>query len=245
MDNLPVDRSVLLPPYMSENEVWQSLVKMVDQVLKGKVDDPTAWLAQLRYLWIEASSAADKINSGELLKIEDFEVPEKAILIKQSRQLGFDFQDSDLISAEDYQRIVRNLALFWYGKGRPNFIDFLGFVVNSQMTMKNLWSTAGPTWDSYGRMLPEGDPSIGAPMWKGGTWFPTSHVQLFLDPFQFANPSFNKLVNLFYAIANYNLVLDSVVLEGKAYIHSITSKEIADVVVAYPMWVIEQTIETL
>jgi hypothetical protein len=240
-----INRSVILPPYMEGVEIWEELMQIIDSVLKGKIDDPTAWLAQLRYLWIEASTAAGQIEAGQMLELIDFEVPEKEILIKQAAQLGFDFQDSDLIASEDYQRIVRNLAHFWYGKGKPNFIDFLGFVLNSQLTIRNLWSTQGPTYDTYGPMFEEGNAAIGLPIWKGGAWFPTTHVRLVFDPFKFATPSFAKLTNLFYAIANYNLVVESILLEGNTVIHSVDETTLARVAVAYPMWIVEQTIESL
>lgn len=238
-------RRALLPPYMEDIPIWEDMIQMVDQVLNKKIDEPTEWLAQLRYLWIEASTAAESIEAGQLLDLDDFEVPEKEILIRQSKQLGFDFQDSDLITAKDYQRIVRNIAHFWYSKGKPNFVDFLGFVLNTQMTIKSLWSTVGPTPDTYGPMLEEGDPGIGAPVWKGGVWFPTTHVNLIFDPFKFTSPQFAKLINLFYAVANYNLVVESVVLEGGTYIHSVDETVIARVACAYPMWDIEITIDTL
>lgn len=242
---MSVDRSVLLPPYMEDTVVWEDLVKIIDSVLNGKIDDPTLWLSQLRYLWIEASATAEKIEAGDLLDISDFEVPEKEILIRQAGQLGFNFQDSDLITSEDYQRIVRNLAHFWYSKGKPNFIDFLGFVLNSQIDIKTLWSTQGPTYDEYGPMLPEGDAGIGSPLWEGGQWFPTTHIQLAFDPFKFVNPSFTKLVNLFYVIANYNLVIDTVILDGNTPIHSVDEPQLARIVVAYPMFVIDMTIDSL
>jgi hypothetical protein len=240
-----MDRSVLLPPYMKDIQVWEDLIKIIDEVLGPNVDDPTVWVSQLRWLWIEASTAAAKIDKEEMLRIIDFEIPEKEIIIKQAKQLGFDFQDTDMITTTDYQRIVRNIALFWYSKGKPDFIDFLGFVLNSQMSIKNMWSTQGATWDTYGTMLPEGDAGIGTPIWEGGAWFPTTHVELVFDPFAFINPTFAKLTNLFYAIANYNLVLESVVLDGIGWQHSWDETVIARVAVAYPLIVIEMTIPTL
>lgn len=240
-----VDRKKLLPPYLEDFEVWQQLIESIDEVAKPAIDDPTAWLSQLRYLYIEASTAAEKITSNEMLSLADFEVPEKEILIKQANQMGFEFKDSDLITTEDYQRIVRNLALFWYSKGRPDFVDFLGFVLNTVIKIKTMWSNNAASYDSYGTMLPEGDSGIGSPIDQGGDWYPTTHVQLTFDPFSFQTPSFQKIINLFYAIANFNLVIHSLLYESSAYIHSIDSDTVGIAAVAYPMFVIEQTIETV
>lgn len=241
------DRSVLLPPYMSEVPVWQDLITIIDTVFESTVDNPTQWLAQLRFLWLLTSDAIDKVNSGQLLSTADFELPEKEILIKQAKQLGFDFQQTDLITSEDYQRIVRNIALFWYSKGKPDFIDFLGFVVEGVVTIVNLWSNSAdqPFWNMYGSFLEEGDPGIGSPVWVGGTWFPTTHVRVVFDPFKFDAPKLTKLVNLFYTVANYNLVLESVIMEGNLSIHSIDATDPANIIVTYPLIDIDMSIDSL
>lgn len=242
-----MDRSVLLPPYMEGVPIWQDLITIIDSVFESEVDDPTMWLAKLRFLWIQTSSAIDKTANGELLAATDFELPEKEILIKQAKQLGFDYEETDQLSSDDYQRIVRNIALFWYSKGKPNFIDFLGFVLNTACKVENLWSNSADAsaWNTYGTFLPEGDAGIGTAVWNGGTWFPTTHVDIVIDPFKFLSPQLTKLVNLFYSIANYNLVLREVVLEGNLYIHSVDDEQIANIVVAFPIVEIRMIIETL
>lgn len=241
------DRSVLLPPYMEDAPVWQDLITIIDQVFENNVDNPTQWVAQLRFLWLLTTDALTKVDSGQLLTIGDFELPEKEILIKQAKQLGFDFQETNLITSEDYQRIVRNVALYWYGKGKPNFIDFLGFVIEGVVTIVNLWSNKAtqPSWNTYGNFLEEGDPAIGAPVWLGGTWFPTTHVRVVFDPFKFNAPQLTKLVNLFYTVANYNLVLESIIMEGNLNVHSVDDPVTAFIVVTYPLVDIDMTIDSL
>jgi hypothetical protein len=232
---------------MEESPVWQDLITIIDSVFESSVDNPTQWLAQLRFLWIVTTDALDKVTTGQMLTAADFEVPEKEILIKQAKQLGFDFQQTDLISSDDYQRIVRNIALYWYSKGKPNFIDFLGFVVEGVITIVNLWSNTQdqPSWNTYGSFLEEGDPGIGTPVWVGGTWFPTTHVRVVFDPFKFDAPQITKLVNLFYTIANYNLVLESVTMEGNLYVHSIDDVQNANIIVTVPLVEVDLFIDSL
>ena len=241
------DRSVLLPPYMEDVPVWQDLMSIIDNVFAGNVDDPTMWLNKLRFLWIQTTTAIDKVNAGQLLSAADFELPEKEILIKQAKQLGFDFKETNLIEDGDYQRIVRNIALYWYSKGKPDFIDFLGFVLNKSCQLFNLWSTTNDaaSWKTYGTFLEEGDPGIGTPVWQGGTWYPTTHVRIRIDPFGFVTPKMAKLVNLFYTIANYNLVLESVQMEGTLNLHSIDTTDISTIVVTYPVYEIIHSADSL
>lgn len=238
------DRSLLLPPYL-QTEVWESFVESIDAVLKDRIDDPTVWLSKQRDTWIIKDTSEAKIQAGELLADTDFELPEKELLVHQANLLGFDFKEAELLSANDYQRLVRNLALFWYGKGKPNFMNFMGFVINSVITITNLWSTEGTQPGTYGEFLPEGDPGIGTPVWDGGTWFPTTHVRVAFDPFKFGSVSTSRLVALFYSIANYNLVLDRIDLDGFVFIHPVNDPEIANVVHAYPLIEITTVIETL
>lgn len=241
-----MDRSVLLPPYMEGVPIWQDLITIIDNVFESTVDDPTMWLAKLRFLWIQTTAALDKIASGQILAPSDFELPEKEILIKQAIQLGFSYQETDQLTSDDYQRIVRNIALYWYSKGKPDFIDFLGFVLNTACKVENLWSNSADAtaWNTYGTFLPEGDAGIGTEVWNGGTWFPTTHVNVVIDPFKFPSPQLTKLVNLFYTIANYNLVLKDVVLDGNLYIHSIDDPQIANICVAFPIVEVLMVIES-
>jgi hypothetical protein len=171
-----------------------------------------------------------------------FETLEKTLLVRQANLLGFDFADSDLLTSEDYQRIVRNLALYWYGKGTPQFVNFLGFVLNSVIQVRNLWATPGATWDTYGPFVSEGDPSIGTPVWEGGPWFPTTHVEVQFDPFKFGNLSQSKLLALFYAIANYNLVIERIILDGELYLHSRDNEQELRIVSLVPMWQIDEVV---
>lgn len=234
-------RRALLPPYLDDVEAWLDFANSIDQVWKDKIDDPKKYLAKLRDSWIIPADIQAKIEAREVLNLDDYALPEKEILIKQANMLGFDFRESDLLTDEDYQRIVRNLSLYWYGKGTAKFTDFMGFVLNSIFTVENLWTTQVNTPDGpqYGAFLPEGDPGIGTPIWEGGTWFPTTHVIVSFDPFKFASASIDKLLALFYAIANYNLVVDAINLNGTTFIHSYEDPEDANIVVAYPMFDID------
>jgi hypothetical protein len=231
-----MDRQVLLPPYMEDGPAWTQLVEAIDAVFLGKVDNPTEWLGQLRDTWIlTAASKTALEDETKIISNTGFESIEKNILIRQANMLGFDFVDSDLLSADDYQRIVRNIALYWYGKGTFQFAHFLGFVLNTPMEIVNLWSTQGLQYDTYGPFLPEGDPGIGTPIWEvGGTWFPTTHVNLQIDASTFADVSFPRIVALFYSIANYNLVLNAIDFIASIYIHSVDEVELARIVVAVP-----------
>lgn len=238
-------RRTLLPPYLDDVQAWLDLADCIDEVWLDEIDDPKKFLARLRDAWIVPNATMTKIEANEILDLNDFSEPEREILIKQANMIGFDFREADLITDEDYQRITRNLSLYWYGKGTEQFIDFMGFVLNCVMTVVNLWSEETVTSEGpqYGPFLEEGDPGIGTPVYEpGGTWFPTTHVRVAFDPFKFASVAFNKMIALFYAIANYNLVVDALVFDGVTFIHSHDDDEVANIMVAYPLIEIERLI---
>jgi hypothetical protein len=239
-------RSTLLPPYLEDSPAWAELTDSIDAVFGPRIDDPTVWLSRLRDTWILQPSVEESLaETSQIIASTDFETVEKNILIRQANMLGFDLDNSDILTSEDYQRIVRNIANYWYSKGTPHLQNFLGFVLDSIITITNLWSVQGPSYDKYGTFLPEGDPGIGTPVWEpGGTWFPTTHVQLTSDPFRFATFSVEKITDLFYSIANYNLVLRDLILDGRLYLHSVDETLIGRILVIAPMCDIEETITT-
>jgi hypothetical protein len=90
-------------------------------------------------------------------------------------------------------------------------------VVEGVVTIVNLWSNKAtqPSWNTYGNFLEEGDPAIGAPVWNLEAHGSPPHTcESCSIPFKFNAPQLTKLVNLFYTVANYNLVLESILMEG-------------------------------
>jgi hypothetical protein len=237
-------RATLLPPYLAVNPAWKELVDALDEVFEGEVDLPTELLARIRDNWIISDDAVDKIDAAEILSSsDDFFAFERETLIRQANMIGFLFKETDLMSDEDYRRIVRNLGHYWFSKGTPEFIDLLAFCLDTTIKVIKLWSLPGPSYETYGDMREEGDPAIGTPNHQGGQWFETSHVNLIVDPMRFATAMVPKLVALFNALANYNLVLNTIVFEFTAFIHS-PGDEIAVITKAYPVIDITQVIYT-
>lgn len=236
----------MLPPYLAANPAWQQLVESIDEVLENEIDVPTELLARIRDNWILGESALQRIDDEQMVSTtSDFFSFERETLIRQANMIGFLLKETSLLSDADYQRLVRNLAQYWFGKGTPRFIDFLGFCLNTTLAVVKLWSTQGPTYDSYGPFLEEGDPGIGVVNYLGGPWFETSHVRLNVDADKFIinGQSLAKLIALFNALANYHLVLDDVIFESKLTVHS-PGDPIANINKAYPMIDIHATIET-
>jgi hypothetical protein len=74
-----------------------------------------------------------------------------------------------------------------------------------------------------------------------GQWFETSHVNLVVDPLQYQYGTLSKVVALFNALANYHLVLNTIMFETSPMIHP-PGEDLGVIVKAYPMIDIETTI---
>jgi hypothetical protein len=151
----------LLPPYLAANPAWVQLVEAIDEVFEREIDLPTELLAKLRDNWILGAAGAAKIGDVQMLDSTDWFRFERETLIRQANQIGFLLKETDLLTDDEYQRLVRNLGAFWYNKGTPEFIGFIRFVLGSIIDIKKLFALPGPTYDQYGVMREEGDPQIG------------------------------------------------------------------------------------
>lgn len=160
-------RSNLLPPYLAANPAWTQLVESIDEVFENEVDLPTALLAKLRDNWILGVAGEAKIGDDQMLDNNtDWFRFERETLVRQANQLGFLLKETDLLTDEEYQRLVRNLGAFWYNKGTPEFIDFIRFILGSIIDIRKLFALPGPTYDTYGFMREEGDTLIGKLNWQ-------------------------------------------------------------------------------
>lgn len=208
MANDPLSSGKLLPGYMVANSLWTDVAGAADKALNDLAVPGINNLGKLRDNWILKDSVlADdgKIAQYQLLNpAVDLDQFETEILIRQINQLGLFLRNDTGLTDNDLQRIVRNVSQYWYDKGAFDFIDFLGFCLDCVLTMVNLWTT------DYRVFYPEGDAAIGTPVWLGGTWYPTTHIRVSFDVVKFAGVDESLLVKLFYALANYNLVLESI-----------------------------------
>lgn len=198
-----IPRSVLLPPYLSQNPYYVDYAQSLDDVLGPAVDEKTEILANLRNMWVTDPTLEQKILTNQMLDFSDWPQFERPIAVKQVNALGMKLQSAGLITDDQYQTISRWIGQYWFGKGTQSFIDFINYCLSVQLTVQRLWT------QDYVSFVPDGDPSIGTAIWNGGTWYPTSHVSISaagglrqIDP--------ASLALFFYEIANYNLVLQSI-----------------------------------
>lgn len=199
-----MDRSLLLPKYLLDNSVWTDMSKAIDKVFKGKVDDPARYIQWIRDYFIQDEAMKQGVEtSTRLLSLDSFNDYDRVLLIRLANLVGFSFRNSSDIADTDYLRILRNLPNYWYSPGNASFIDFFSLMLNSPFEIVNMWT------EDYKTFVPEGSAQIGTKIYNGGTWYPTTHVEISYDAIKFP-VSFNKVIEFFYYIDPYNLVLKAV-----------------------------------
>lgn len=202
-------RQALIPPYMEDVDAWTQLIEVVDEVFSN-VDDASIWIGWLRDLWLLSDPTTELLDQGDvLIDSSGFMKIERDILIRQANMLGFRAHDPSVFSDSDYQRIVRFLPQYWYEQGTQKLGDFIGFILDAEISVIPLWSqnTQEQSGLYSGFFLPE---KTGTPVWKGGTWFPTTHVLIQIPAQRDSSSTREKVVQIFNALANFNLVLHSV-----------------------------------
>ena len=200
-----MDRSILLPEFM-QNEAWLAYAKAIDDLFRD-VDRKTRLLSRLREPLHLSFSAQQKVLTGRMLVQTELDHFDKEYLVRSLNLIGLPFNDTEIFTDDHLFRFLQSLASYWYQKGKGTVAEFLSFVLNSDLRIVNMWTT------DYVDFYPEGDDAIQGSITEGGTWYPTTHIQLTYDPTFLLNVSIQDVIQMVYDIGNYNLVMHSIVAE--------------------------------
>lgn len=200
-----IPRSILLPPYFAVNPYFQQLMEAVDEVFQPQVDDKINILANIRNMWSTNVTVEQHAYDETMIPLDAWPQPERAILSKQTNLLGMNFKNAEVLTNDAYQQITRNVGKYWFEKGTQAFIEFINYCLKSDLVVITLWSEIDG--NEYGEFVPQ--EQAGTPVWEGGTWSPTTHVQIRANG-GLGNLDLETLNAFFYEIANYNLVLFSI-----------------------------------
>ena len=213
---------ILLPDYMRQTDVWTDLAESVDKVLQTYVYDPIDMEKYLRSVFVTEydpdsgvevvnTVVSEKVANREFLLPTDYDVFDSGIERLRLSHLGLRIEDPTIIDPSlsgttptllnsPLHRLTQTIGSYWYHKGLGNVIDYINYVLNTDVVMHQLWTT------DYETFYVAGDPVIGTPVWEGGAWYPTTHVRIDISASSISVDMISDLVKLFYAVANYNLL---------------------------------------
>jgi len=199
-----MSRTILLPPYLLTNPLWVEFVESIDELFHDNIDQKNLILGSLRNMWIQTESthnASDDHTTYRMIDFSEWGQMEKSILVKQANLLGMYLTDTAVIDQDAYQRITRYIGQYWFGKGKAAAVDFMNYCLKTDIKVLNTWTT------DYKSFYVQDDPAIGIPVWQGGPWYPTTHVTIEASANSLVTASPETLIEFFYEIANYNLVV--------------------------------------
>lgn len=201
-----MSRSSLLPDFLN-NETWNALMNATDAVFQDTVDSPIEGLSRIRETTIVSAEGQTRLDAGLLIDESHLSGFDKVTNVLSGNLLGFGLQNSDMVTADQYSRLVRNIATHWYSKGKT-LAEFISFVFNSEVAIDQLW-----TQDYKNFYVPSEHP-IGDTVFEGGEWFPTSHVRVSYDPTVLTSMSVQNLITLVYELGPYTLVVNNVATDS-------------------------------
>lgn len=200
---MSLGRKILLPDNLN-SAAWVDLTNAIDAVFKSTIDDPAKGLAQIRHVYRIPESTEDKINLGNILSVTDLQQFDRKTIGQSCSMLGFAPSDISFLTDEMYDRIHKSISNYWYSVGKSgdgNAADFLSYILDSSISITKTWT------EDYKVFYPQGDPRIGTPITLGGTWFPTTHVEVEYNIDDVKTMTLNGFLNLLYSVCSYNLVI--------------------------------------
>lgn len=200
-------RDRLLPPNYTDASLWKDLADAIDAVFKDSIDNPVKLLPLLRDTFpYRFAEWGEELPYGIFDKTDLYPFPKEEYILVNN-YLGFSFSNS-LFEREDFQNLSSNIGSYYAVKGSENFMDFFGYCLGAQFNAVPLWT------QNYADFYEEGDLAIGTPVYQGGSWYPTTHVDLTYDFAKFGIFSPYDVADFFYYVAPINLVLRRVVFDS-------------------------------
>lgn len=236
------DITDMLNTRLRSNPVWVSLFNAVNEVFNNNITEPRKQLATIRDPnlyhrgdWVDLGSSENAIvnrvivNDDGSVKVLaqkpndfsgtsiEFDLPtnlkDRDTLIKGAQRHGFNYF-SDTLTDADYARLNKYIENYWPEAGTEQFARFIGFLKRMYLDVDQLWSFENDAADEYPE-LEVYQRGKGVHVWDGGTYYPTSHVQLRYDALSNTNIDQVDLFFLFYLLAPIHLVLERIIGEVK------------------------------
>ena len=157
-----------------------------------------------------------QVNQIELREANQPVNRSRELLTLTAKNLGFNYF-SDTFTDIDYQRLIQFWGLFLNEKAPDSFINFIGFIKNTEISATLLWTNR----DYQDFVSIDQIPAFNVVTGTGGTildpkedhtdsYFPTPHVEVRYNPTNY-NFTFAELQELFRQIAPTHVVLERIV----------------------------------
>jgi hypothetical protein len=188
-------RSVLLPDSLN-TEFWRTLLDAVDYVWKDNID------AKIQDIFrINEAVRFITTEDHELTPESNKDVLDRETAMKKLNSLGLKLRSTEGISDLALTRLCANISMYWFGKGNQQFIPFLEYTLGVKTKAVQLYT------NDYVNFLEAGDPGIGSLIYDGGSWYPTSHINMYVAPNTLIDTDLQSFQDVFFSIVPYTIVV--------------------------------------
>ena len=133
-------RSILLPPYLSNNPYFTEYADAIDQVFDGTVETPLYALQNIRNTWTATKGTEAVITSGKMIDVTEWGGVDHGTVVSQVNLLGLQLSTAEIVSEVSYRTLSRFLGSYWYSKGKQSAVDFMNFCLGTNIVMTSLWT---------------------------------------------------------------------------------------------------------
>ncbi len=202
-----------LPSYLADVPAWVQFAEAMDTVLGETVHQPAQKLANLRdvnnfHPDALAIKQGISILDGTDASYGGVQWNATRWRVQEAMMLGFNFYNIYQLDPTAFDAFIKMAVQFYPEQGTDSWIDFLGFATGAILEVRPLWTN-----DGYTTMLPEGDPGIGTPVWEGGLWYPTSHVDVNINMVLSQQLRLYNFLDLLNFAAPINLVIRNITVQ--------------------------------
>lgn len=206
--------SHILPPVLEDEPVWMDLIQTMEGVVGSTADNRIRILLNrhnLEYYTNMQTGLSDENGPKLYVPGAVSGTPEVFAAVKSLAQLtGYAYRDANKLDVDTYLRMIESATSYIPYKGTRKFIDFFSYVINKNLVINPLWYDY-----SESKFYSENSPALATRKFDAATGshtaFPTPYVDIEMDPELIKVFTLQELMDLFYSVTSFDIVIRQVV----------------------------------
>ena len=204
-----------MPYPLRENPTWVDFANALDTVYSNYITSPIQQLASFYDADVipPGTNITGEVVDPAVSSLAPSGLPwvDIAYRIYLARMLGCNFEYLMELSYTSINTLINSISMYYSEAGTPAWYEYVGYLTSTIIQVTTLWATVDPAHATYINYQPEGSSSIGTSIVEGGTWYPTSTVNLTIINSDYSNSiDFNYLVALINFFAPINLIVNTI-----------------------------------
>ena len=142
-------RKILLPPYLETNPYFTQLCDASDEVFDLPIETKIHAMHSIRDAWATNKYTEERIAQGLMLDMAHWGGVDHPTNVQQVNDLGLNIATAEALDDVSYRALAKYIGIYWFGKGKNSAIDFLNFVLGTNLTITPLWTQDYVSFSPY------------------------------------------------------------------------------------------------